>query len=284
MQTNLKDLQTNPDTFPSLPSKTDPATGDARPQAVRGGEDRIFLTSVLDDLIHCIKTGLFSINHSASLVTEKHDDPEFRSNFRNGISEHVKKIDSLLNALLNYINISTPLLKTNTMRIILEEIIEANEKPLREKGIRVFRTCEDQLPDTYMHPEQVRFVLNSLLQCAMLHAPLHGTISFSMNDPSTSNLITADLAAPHGNGGQILVTMRFPGTSLTGKSSEGTRLPQDPQHQNPVDLILSLVTEVLEKNRGAINLAIDEKKQNTVIHVKFDAERRRLVHYEPIKI
>jgi hypothetical protein len=54
----------------------------------------------------------------------------------------------VLNSLLNFISINTPIAKTNTLSVILEDILEAIEKQLRAKDIRIARRCEKDLPET----------------------------------------------------------------------------------------------------------------------------------------
>jgi len=41
-----------------------------------------------------------------------------------------------------------------------------------------YKKLEKDLPETSMHDEQVRFILNSVLQYAILSTPPNGTIGF----------------------------------------------------------------------------------------------------------
>jgi signal transduction histidine kinase len=250
----------------------------------RPGQDNTFLSSFLEDLVHCIKSSLFSINNSSHLALEKFDDLGFRVSFRNRIAEDIKKVDSVLNTLVNYIHISTPLRKTNTMEIIVEEIIEASEKQLAEKQIRIYKECEKDLPETYMHHEQVRFVLSSLLQYAILSTPPNGSIGLSIKYfPAPSP--TAERAVPdESNGGYIGVTFRSSGDTKVKKSSESGKGYTNGQEDEALSLILKLVKEIMEKNYEEINVRMDDGKGDQLISLRFHIERRKKVHYEPIKI
>jgi two-component sensor histidine kinase len=116
----------------------------------------------LIELVHRIKNTLTSIKKFTLVSADKFDDKEFRKQSLNKVTEDIRKIDSVLNSLLNYISINTPIVKSETLHLILEEILEANEKQLQNKQIKIFKKLEKDLPETSMHDEQVRFILNSI--------------------------------------------------------------------------------------------------------------------------
>ena len=133
------------------------------------------MTSFLIELVHCIKNSLTSIYHTTSLALEEIHDPEKKKDSQTQVKQDIQKIDSVLNSLLNFININTPIAKTNTLYVILEEILEANEKQLRERNIKIIKKFEKDLPETYIHNEQVRFILHSVLQYAIFSTPRNET-------------------------------------------------------------------------------------------------------------
>ena len=138
------------------------------------------MTSFLVELVHCIKNSLTSIYHTTSLAMEEIHDTERKKDSHTQVKQDIQKIDSVLNSLLNFININTPIAKENTLYVILEEILEANEKQLREKNIKIIKKFEKDLPETYIHNEQVRFILHSVLQYAIFSTPRNETIGFLM--------------------------------------------------------------------------------------------------------
>ena len=109
---------------------------------------------------------------------DKFDDKELWNQSLNMVNQDIKKIDAVLNSILNYISINTPIVKSDTLSIILEGILEANDKLINHKKIKVIKKLEKDLPETSMHDEQVRYILNSILQYAILSTPPHGTIGF----------------------------------------------------------------------------------------------------------
>jgi signal transduction histidine kinase len=151
---------------------------DSEEKGPRNRNDTSFSSAFLIELVHRIKNTLASLKKFTLISADKFDDKEFRKQSLNGVTEDIKKIDSVLNSLLNYISINAPIVKTDTLNLILEGVLEANEKPLQKKNIKIFKKMEKDLPETSMHDEQVRFILNSILQYAILSTPPNGTIGF----------------------------------------------------------------------------------------------------------
>jgi len=257
---------------------------ESREKDLPRGQDTPFMSSFLPELIHSIKNNLISIKNVSQLSTEKFNDLEFRKYSHGSITEDIKKIDSVLNSLLNYIHINTPITKSNTISIILEEVLEANEKQIQCKKINIFKKCEKDLPETFIHDEQVRFILNSVLQYAILSTPLEGTIGFLIKSFDFLNETPGKKISPERNGGYIEAAIGF----MRGKDS--TEQPEDTpgksadQKGESIKLILQLVKEILQKNHGSMTYEYDPKKPRTLITLRFPIERRKVVYYEPISI
>jgi signal transduction histidine kinase len=135
---------------------------DSEERGPQNGHDTSFSSAFLIELVHRIKNTLTSIKKFTLVSADKFDDKELRKQSLNKVTEDIRKIDSVLNSLLNYISINTPIVKSETLHLILEEILEANEKQLQNKQIKIFKKLEKDLPETSMHDEQVRFILNSI--------------------------------------------------------------------------------------------------------------------------
>jgi len=130
------------------------------------------------ELVHRIKNPLVSIKTFTQLLREKFSDTEFRDYFYRIVTEDIEKIDSVLNGLLNYIKVNTPIEKTNTVHFILEDVLKRNADQLNERKIEIFRKFEKDLPETTVHEEQLRYILNSLLEYAIPSIPPSGSIGF----------------------------------------------------------------------------------------------------------
>ncbi len=240
-----------------------------------------FMESFLTELVHSIKKALASIYHDTVLAMDKYDDVEIRKRSHTQVKEQIKKIDSVLNNLLNFINVNTPIVKENTLYVILEEILEADEQQFRQKDIRIHKKYEKDLPDTYIQPEQVRFILHAVLQYAILSTPPSETIGFLMK--SSDNGTSAEKVLPEDKRRYMEVILGFNGKGKVVDPSEGfSETPGDPSI-GLADLILKLARDILERNRGMM-IETHGEKSKTLIALRFPVERRKVVSYRPIAL
>lgn len=243
-----------------------------------------FSSTFLFELVPRIKNTLASIKNLTLLAVDRFDDVEFRKYAFRSVVEDIKRIDSVLNSLLNYIHINTPLIKINTIPMLLESILDAYMKQLDEKKIRIIKKFERDLPETSIHDEQVRFILNSVLQYAILSVPVKGTIgilvkSFNFQKGTTDRKVSLEK-----NGRYVEVAVGFVGDKKFGEQSKGPLGISNNQKGEAIDLILKLVKEIMQRNHGMMTLHIDQKKPRALITLRFPVERRKVIYYEPITI
>ena len=256
---------------------------ESKKEGLPNKQDPSFMDSFLIELVHSIKNALASIYHVTVLTMDKYDDVEIRKHSHTQVQEDIKKIDSVLNSVLNFININTPIIKTNTLYVILEEILEANEKQLRQKNIKIDQRYEKDLPDTFIHPEQVRFILHSVLQYAILSTPPNKSIGFLIKSSDFHNGTGAEKASPDNNRRYIEVMIGFnEDRKQVNKSENLSETPGD-QKEGMADLILKLAKEILQRNHGMM-VETHGKRPEALITLKFPMERRKVVYYEPIAI
>jgi nitrogen-specific signal transduction histidine kinase len=246
-------------------------------------QDPSFMDSFLIELVHNIKNSLGSIYHATVLTMDKYDDVEIRKHSHTQVKEDIKKIDSVLNSVLNFININTPIIKTNTLYVILEEILEANEKQLRQKNIKINQKYEKDLPDTFIHPEQVRFILHSVLQYAILSTPPNKSIGFLIKSTDVHHETEAEKTLPENNRRYIEVMIGFNGDRKPVQPAENLSETPGDQKEGMADLILKLAKEILQRNHGMM-VETHGKRPETIITLRFPIERRKVVYYEPIAI
>jgi nitrogen-specific signal transduction histidine kinase len=242
-----------------------------------------FMDSFLIELVHSIKNGLASLYHATVLTMEKYDDAEIRKRSHDQVKEEIKKIDSVLNSVLNFININTPIIKTNTLYTILEEILEANEKQFRQKNMNITKRYEKDLPDTFIHPEQVRFILHSAIQYAILSTPPNEIIGFLMKSSDSHNGTAAEKPSTENNRGYIEVMIGFNGGGRPANTSENLSETPGDQSKGMADLILKLAKEILQRNHGMM-VETHGDRLKTLINLRFPVERRKVVYYEPIAL
>ncbi len=245
-----------------------------------GEQEPTFMGSFLVELVHTIKNSLASIYSSSVLSWEKDTNAATTSEAHAKIKDDIKSIDSVLNSLLNFININTPITRSNTLSVILEEVLEANDQQLQGKNIRVIKRCEKDLPETYFHAEQVRFVLHSILQYAVFQTRSHETVWVLMRFSDNGGGL-AGREASRENRGYVEVLIGFNGDRKSGTMTE--RAQESPQGQKEtIDLILALAREILQRNHGVMVVETSETRPKTLITARFPVERRKVVYYAPI--
>jgi nitrogen-specific signal transduction histidine kinase len=246
-------------------------------------QDPSFVDSFLIELVHNIKNALGSIYHATVLTMDQYDDREIRDRSHAQVKEDIKKIDSVLNSVLNFININTPIIKTNTLYTILEEILEANEKQLRQKNIKIIKRYGKDLPDTFIHPEQVRFIFHSVLQYVVLSTPPNESIGFLMKSSDFDDETVSNKVSPENNRRYIEVMIGFNGNTKSVSQSEDLSETPGDQKEGMAELILKLAKEILQRNHGMM-IETHGKRVKTLIHLRFPVERRTVVYYEPVAI
>jgi len=235
-------------------------------------------------MIPAIKCNLGSIRNFTLIPADKFNDCELIRSFQRSVNDNIKEIDSVLNALLNFINIDTPIVKGNTIYSILKEVLEANERKIESKNLKISRKGESNLPETLIYDEQVRFILNLILQYAILSTPIGGSIGFMLrtSDPRTVGNDTMTLS--ENKNGFIEVRVGFSKKRQMAPQQKDSLEISSAQKERTGNLLLYLVREILEKNRGMMTREVDQQSLRTTITLRFPMERRKVVYYEPIAL
>jgi nitrogen-specific signal transduction histidine kinase len=231
------------------------------------------------DLVHRVKNPLVSIKTFTQLLREKFGDEEFREYFYRIVTEDIEKIDALLNGLLNYIKVNTPIEKANTVHFVLEDVLKKYEVQLEDKKIRVFKRFEKDLPETIIHEEQLRYILNSLLQYAIPSIPPDGSIGFLTKSFHITKETEEDKTSVRKDGKYIEILIVFTGYKKPVEQFETLLGIPAMQQKAAIELELRLIKEIIQKNRGLMKFEVNEKKPRTLISLKFPTERRKVIYY-----
>ena len=224
------------------------------------------------ELIHHTKSTLDSIKKLAQLSRGRFSDKEFGEFFYRMITKDIEKNDLVLNSFLNYIKATTPIRKKGTVQNLIEEVLKKHQVRLEEYKTKIFRDFETDLPETIVPDEQLRFILDSILQYAMASIPPHGGIEFLTKSFALQKETREDQAFFKKNGKYIEVLVAF----SYYKEPKGEPVPQK---EVVPDLMLRLVDDMVERNQGIIKFEFDETKAKMFISLKFPIERRNVVHY-----
>lgn len=118
----------------------------------------------LSTLAHEIKNPLVAISTFAHLLPEKYDDLEFRDQFSRLVSMDVKRINNLLENLLEYAQFPQPEMAGQDLNAALASVLEHHEQFSARREGRVTLELNKLLPPIQFDEAQLRFVLEILLQ------------------------------------------------------------------------------------------------------------------------
>jgi hypothetical protein len=198
------------------------------------------------------------------------------------IVQDIDRTDLLLSGFLNYLRATRPLKKVNTVNAFIEEALEKNKASLGKKGARLFKRLQEDLPEIIVPDEQLKYILDFIVQYAILSMPAGGNIALL----TTSVIFQGEIAGAEAffekYGGYIEISVVFSGDREPAGSWEAAleRIPTR-QKSEPLELALRLVKGMVLRNWGKMNLKTDEKNRRTTLSLKFPLERRKVVFCEP---
>ena len=227
------------------------------------------------ELIDQFKDTLKNLRSQTRIYQEKVRDQEFGAHLNRTIMEDIKKIELLQDSLINFIKINNPIIKTNSVNTLLEEELKKYQVELEEKRIKLFKTLEKNLPETAVPDDQLRYILSSVFQYVIALMPTN--VSFGL---FTKTLVLQrergdDQAAAQKEEKYVEILIGF-----TGYKKPTVGIPAH-QKEGILDLTLRLVDEIVQRNRGMMKFAEDEKKEKTTVSLRFPVERRKVVYYQP---
>jgi signal transduction histidine kinase len=238
-----------------------------------------FLTSFFVDLIQRIKNNLASIKNYTQISRGKFSDREFGEYYYRTVTGDIEKMDMVLNSLLDYIKVHTPIRKMNTIHNIVEEVLKKHQAKLEEKGIKVLKKFEKDLPETIVPDEQLKYIIGSVLQYAIALTPPNWNLGLSTRSLILEKEASEAESLFKKDGKYIEISVVFPGYQ---RPSEPVLEMATLQKEEASELILRFVKEVVLRNQGTIKIGADEKKTKTFIFLRFPVERRKVVYYQSV--
>jgi hypothetical protein len=256
-------------------------TPESKKERTADEENISSLLTLFAELSHGIKGSLEKMKSLVRLSREKFTDQGYGEFFYRTISNDIAKTDALLSCFTNYLKINSPIPKENTVHLILEEVSKKYEKTLEEKKVTKFRKqYEENLPQASLHDEQLRFIINSILQYAIPSIPPQGSIGFMTRSLEAQEVQNVGKSPLQKDGKYIEILIGFT-CYKNGGEQLGAILenPASPQIERD-DFILRLVEEIIKVNRGTMRIRVDSEKPVTLISLMLPIERRRRVQYQ----
>ena len=211
------------------------------------------------------------------LSRAKFSDEEFGELFYQSVTQDIGKTNLLTEVFLQYLLISTPIKKRDTVHRLIQEELEKHQVKLEGKGIKLSKKFEKDLPEIIVSDEPLRYILNSILQYGLDSLTSHGEIGFLTQSFILQKEEGMDPVVLSEDGRYIEIKVVFTGYEKLSKRFEESVIFH---REEPLDLILQLAQEVVRKNRGFMKFETDEKKGKVFISIRFPSERRKIVHYQ----
>ncbi len=233
------------------------------------------------ELLNQIKASLAAMKAFAFLSRDHFKDQELGEHFYKIINQDIEKTISMLDCFNDYLNFSTPLVKKDTVTILIEEMMKKHKNQFEEKKIKIIKKqFEKDLPETSVPDEQLRYILDSVIQYTLLSMPANGSIGFltRLFDIGVLKERERGHLPKDGKYIEILVVS----TGYEKGDEEGRVVPGISnyyQEEEAIELILKLAKEIIKKNRGMMRYKVYEDKPMTFISLVLPIERRNIIHY-----
>jgi len=251
------------------------------PAASVPGRDREFLeeAALWAGWIPYTKSRLESIQKLTQLSRDRLSDKELGKFLHRKITEDIQETDLLLSGLLNYFRVTAPVKRKATVNTLIEEVLKKYQAQFEGKGVKLLKKLEKDLPETIIPHMALRFILNSILQYAVISIPSHETFglsarSFVPKEPPAQQAFFGK------EGRYVEIILFFTGSKNRGEPFEGVGENGAIQRDNSLDLILRMVDEMVRRNRGVMKFRVNEKEANFSVSLAFPAERRK-TFYNP---
>jgi len=244
------------------------------------GKVRLSLPIYFVELFNRVKASLSAMQAFAFLSRENFKDRELGEHFYKIVNEDIAKTISLINCFNDYINFSTPMVKRDTVNTLVEETIKKNEAQFEEKRIKIIKKqFEKDLPETILPDEQLRYILNSVIQYALLSTPPDGNIGFLTRFLDTETVKGKEWGQLQKDGRYLEILVVSAGYEKSDEEAGVIPGVASLHQEEAAELILKLAREIIEKNRGMMRYKVYEDKPMTFISLVLPVERRSVVHY-----
>jgi len=262
--------------------QNEPVSTEVKRAAPPAEPDESLRSSLLNELIQRIERSMESMKHFTKMSRGKFSDKTFDDHFHQVIYGEIEKEDLLLSSVQNYLKVNTKQIKTDTVHTLIESVIKRNKTYLEKKKIRVFKKFEENLPETAIPDEHLKYILDSTLKYALGWMPLNGGLAFitrlTINRKETGEAPSFSI----GEGKSVEASVFFDCYRKKSEPSMIQTSPMTTHKQETLEFELKLIDDMIKKHRGAMEFKVDYSKGKTLITLRFPAERRKIVYYSAV--
>ena len=210
--------------------------------------------ATLSTLAHEIKNPLVAISTFAALLPEKYDDPEFREQFSRLVNLDVKRINDLLENLLEFAQFPSPRIRENNLTLILKDVFKEKEKTLTQRGTRLSLDLKENLPAILFDAVQLEFVLRNILENV-----------FSTIEEDKDLRLSMDLLAEgEGQNNFVELVVWYDGQDGIIRNIQKAFGPEAGLNFENMNLALALARKVMVRNRGDMLVSQEEGAGTTI--------------------
>jgi hypothetical protein len=249
------------------------------------GQNGFHLSAYYVELFNRVKASLAAMQAYAFLSMDNSKDKELGQHIYKIVNGDIEKTISLLDRFNDYINFSTPMVKKNTVNTLLVEVIKRHASQFKEKEVNIIKKqFEKDLPETILPDEQLRYILNSVIEYVLVSIPLYGSIGFLTRSFDIEALTTEEKEQLQKDGKYVeILIVSTSGEKPAEQVEIVPEIPAFPQPEETTELILKLAKEIIKKNRGMMRQKVYEDKKMAFISVILPIERRNVVRYPSLE-
>jgi hypothetical protein len=211
----------------------------------------------------------------AAFAKDKFRDPELGIRYQKAFLRRIDKAMALLTSYADYLSLSNPTRITNTINTLLEKVLTKHTEQLKDQQVEIIKKqFAEDLPETTVPEAQLEYVLDSLMQYITHSTPPQGSLgvltrladhpkrTWDENDPLQKDRKCVEF---------LLVF------STHDKKSD----PPSACHRGQgMELTLLLVQEIIEKNKGSMEVKPSDKTPMTFISLRLQVERRNVFEFK----
>jgi len=249
------------------------------------GRNGFSLSAYYVELFNRVKASLSALQAYAFLSLDNSKDKELAEHFYKIVNADIEKTISLLDCFNDYINFSTPTVKKNTVNTLMEEVITKHRSQFQEKKVNIIKKqFEKDLPETILPDEQLRYILNSVIEYVLLSMPLDGNVGFLTRIFDIEALTSEEKVQLQKDGKYLEILVVSTSYEKSGKEVEFVPvIPAHPPQEGATELILKLAKEIIKMNKGMMRQKVYEDKKMAFISVILPIERRNVVRYPSLE-
>lgn len=221
-------------------------------------------------MAHEIKNPLVTIKTFTQLLPQQYAESDFRETFFDLVGQEVKRIDTIVNRLLNFARPAKAALVPVSLHQTVENSLRLVEQQLVQKGIHLDTRLEAEHHMIEADAEQLnQMFVNFFLNAIQAMEP-GGTLSV-ISSPVASALSPLD---GQQNGPMIQLDIRDTGCGIPPGELDHIFDPFFTNKENGVGLGLSVSHGIIQEHNGSIDVE-SEPGTGTIFHIQFPLLREK---------